>query len=112
MQLVRIDATKIRAFRLARDLGIDDVAHSLRRRGFKTNGATVSKWERGVVTPHANSLPALARTLGVEIDDLYSESDAGDDDEEGDPLSIDSLMRRRARQILREEAAIARERSL
>lgn len=92
-----ISPKKIKALRLRKDWSVDDVAHALRDQGFKTNGATVSKWERGLVDPRAAILPALASVLDATIDDLYGEPSA-DDDEESD--AMEGFRRIRAELVL------------
>jgi transcriptional regulator with XRE-family HTH domain len=83
-----ISPAQIRSLRLKKGYSVDDLAHEIRRHGFKTNGATVSKWERGVVAPRAGVLPALAAALDASIDDLYAEANP-DEDEEDDQLPSD-----------------------
>lgn len=56
----------------------EDIAHALRRQGFKTAAKSVSLWERGINSPRAEMIPALAQVLGITIEELYS----SDDDEE------------------------------
>lgn len=81
-----ISPKQIKQSRLAKGYSVDDLAHEVRRHGFKTNGANVSKWERGVASPRAGVLPALAAALDISIDELYEERDP-DDDESDDALS-------------------------
>ena len=82
MQTKRIAGKRLSAFRLKRDMSLDDVAYELRRRGVSVQAPSLSRWERDIHTPDANALPALAEIYGCEIDDFYGDGD--DEDEESD----------------------------
>lgn len=62
----------IRDLRLAAGLTQSDLAAKV-----GVAQATVAEWERGVYSPGAQKLPALAKALGCTIDELYI-SDAKD----------------------------------
>lgn len=81
MQTRTINPQAIYQLRLKRGHSQDGVAHALRRHGFNTTARSVANWERGVNTPRANVIPALASILDVTIDELYADAD----DEESDP---------------------------
>lgn len=75
-----------------------DLANRLRAKGYGTTQTTVSRWEAGQ-QPRAYVLPALARELGVSVDDLFA-----DDEEEADLVMdraerIHAAMRPLAREL-------------
>jgi transcriptional regulator with XRE-family HTH domain len=82
-----LNPKRISQARLRAGLSQGDVAYALRQRGHKTDAMTVSRWERGQNTPHANVIPDMAAVLGVTIEHLYERSESGDDDEE-DELAL------------------------
>ncbi|WP_254394007.1 helix-turn-helix domain-containing protein [Streptomyces buecherae] len=61
------DGRRLRAVRRAADLSQMDVARAL---GFTSTG-TVAGWEAGERRPAPERLPALARALGSDLDDLF-----------------------------------------
>ncbi len=71
------------------------VAFALRERGHNgVEPVSVSRWERGKGTPHANVIADLASVLGVRIEKLYERSESGDDEED------EAALRRLARSAL------------
>lgn len=103
-KLRRFSGENLHRIREQRRILQDDLAHQLRRRGFGTTQATVSRWENGQ-EPRAHVIGALADILGVTVDELY-----GDAEEEEDSLSgsaaeqeflaaIEALIEERIREI-------------
>ena len=77
----RFSGAKLQHLREDRNILQHDLADKLRRRGYGTTQATVSRWENGQ-EPRSYVMGALADELGVGVEDLYS------DDEEEDPLPL------------------------
>lgn len=78
----RLDSTLIQQARLRANLSLDDVAHRLRARGFKTTASAVWRWENGKNAPAGDVLASLADALETDIDSFFTEED-GDDAEDG-----------------------------
>lgn len=79
----RLDASLIQGARLRADLSLDDVAHRLRARGFKTTASAVWRWENGKNAPAGDVLASLADALETDIDSFFAEEEAGDGAEDG-----------------------------
>lgn len=104
MRATAINPRQISQARLRAGLTQNDVAHTLRERGHKADGVSVSRWERGQNAPRSNIIPDLAAVLGVRIEELYERSESGDDDDEETDEPV-----RRLRQISSELAQLNRD---
>lgn len=125
MKTLSFSRKQLTQARLAASMTQDDLAFALRRvtRGdLKTNAQAISKWERGKHTPTSEAVAAIAAATGQEIGFFYEDNGNGEDDEEeAEPMlpasavkalsrmSLDDILRLRARQVIDEE--IARERT-
>lgn len=67
----RFDGSRLREVRIARHLSPEQIAVATGR-----SCSTVLAYERGRVTPSAASLAALADTLNVPVDDLFTTAPA------------------------------------
>lgn len=73
---------KLRALRLSRGLTQAELAHRAHVRERQ-----VIRWENDQHVPRIGSVRALARVLGVSIDELLSDDEpGGEEDEEADPV--------------------------
>jgi transcriptional regulator with XRE-family HTH domain len=104
MSTVRtLNPGRIYTARLRVGLVQEDVAHELRRRGFRTTAKSVSQWERGLNAPRAEVIPALADILGVSLDELYS-GDADEEDASVMAAELLTVLRRLVRKAVASEA--------
>lgn len=87
----RLDASKIHQARLRANLSLDDVAHLLRGRGFKTTASAIWRWENGKNGPAGDVLASLADALQTDIDSFFSEEDGGDAEEGGRAMRLRKL---------------------
>lgn len=79
---------RLRQARLRKGWTQDQLARSI-----GTRERNIIKWEKGQNVPRAETVAALARSLGCEIEFFYIEGEPDDDAEE-------AAMRRRARDLL------------
>lgn len=91
--------TRIRRAREAKHLLQHDLADRLRRRGYGTTQATISRWEKGQM-PRGYVIRALADELDTTVADLLGEND---DDEEPSSMSDYEMFRELVRRIARDE---------
>lgn len=96
MRTACINPGRIYQARLASGMTQADVANKIRNRGHKANERSIRRWESGQHAPHANVVPALAEALGISIDALYEQTEAGEDEEEDEA----AVLRRLAHQLI------------
>jgi len=103
VKTAEFSGSSLETLRSRRRLTQHDLASALRRHGFGTTQATVSRWESGQQEPHSSVLPALAVELECSIADLYVDPSDDDEEEATVPMTLDEYLRHRVRQIVAEE---------
>jgi transcriptional regulator with XRE-family HTH domain len=83
---VAFNGDKLRSLRLERGLTQAGLAHRAHVRERQ-----IIRWENAQHVPRAEAIVRLARALGVPVAQLLSE----EDDDEGEFVSLDDLIRRR-----------------
>jgi transcriptional regulator with XRE-family HTH domain len=71
-------------------------------RAIKTSERNIVRWEASQNQPRVSSVARIAEATGHDID-FFLTGSAEDDDEEAAALTLDSYLRVRIRQILRDE---------
>lgn len=92
--------SKLRSVRLGRGLTQAELAHRAHLRERQ-----IIRWENNQHTPRAAALGALARALNVRVDELFADDEqTEEDDPDADwPATLDELLRRRIRDLVRQE---------
>jgi transcriptional regulator with XRE-family HTH domain len=73
-------------------------------RTIETTERNIIRWENSKNQPRIESVAAIARATGHDID-FFLEASPDDEDEEAAALTLDDYLRMRIRQIVREEGA-------
>lgn len=99
---LQISGSRIREARLGAGLTQGQLARTI-----ETSERNVIRWENEQNQPRVESVAAIAKATGRDLDFFLTGSSESDDDEEAAALSLDDYLRVRVRQILREETAAA-----
>lgn len=63
-------AKRMRRFRDKAKLGVPAVIESMAKAGWEIGEPAYRHWENNTRPPHVDALPAIAKALGVTLDDL------------------------------------------
>lgn len=99
---VRVQGSRIREARLSAGLSQGQLA-----RRINTSERNIVRWETSKNQPRVESVAAIAEATGRDVDFFLTVSvpAADDDDEEDAAMTLDSFLRLRVRQVIREERA-------
>lgn len=99
-----VNGNRIRDARLAAGMTQAQLA-----RAIESTERNIIRWENSQNQPRIESVAAIAKATGREIDFFLTGSTEGDDEEEAAALTLDQYLQARVRQILREEPELLRE---
>ena len=104
---LRVNGHRIREARLAAGMSQGQLA-----RAINTSERNIVRWETSKNQPRVESVAAIAEATGRDVDFFLTVNgaDSGDDDDEEDDeaMTLDSFLRLRVRQVIREERAALR----
>ncbi len=92
-------ANRLREFRIAKGLNVDEVGAAISK-----SGKTIRAWEVGRGQPDADKLVELCRLYGVRISDFYASEASQDDeltDEESELLDAFQKLNAEGRRVAR-----------
>lgn len=94
-----VNGSRIRDARLSAGLSQSQLARVIR-----TSERNIARWENSQNQPRISSVAAIAQATGRDIDFFLTGSSEADDDEEAaQALTLDEYLRLRIRAIVREE---------